>query len=296
VVERTSGLIQSLVRSTANDAERIADVMLMTALADGFISDVEFNRIREAMLTYAELEGITAQRITERANELRDNAPLFSEPRDQLVRELVHPKMRRLAITLAAKLVGFERPLQEEERALLYSLAQAFRIPDAERNSLLAPWTSPIFIGDTNNYERCLYNAPGRIQESSIFDAMASSGPPPDPEFKLLVHKVSATRSLIAQRFEGAEIHAIGEVLRVGPYGFRIDALFAYNLELYVARFLGPGEALHPLEHAILSTLMHRLDDAVKVLVVHAENLSSSDRVFLSALDPAVIRVERLET
>jgi hypothetical protein len=283
------------VRSTAADRERIADVMLMTALADAFINQTDFERIKDEMLGYAELDGITEAWIRQRADELRDNAPLFSEPRDHLVRELLDPKTRRLSISLAAKLVGDNRPLQEEERALLYSLAQAFKIPDGERNALLAPWTSPMFVGDTANYERCIFNAPGRAKNDSIFDAMTESDGPPNPEFKLLVHKISATRSLLSRNFDGAEIHAVGEVLRIGPYGFRIDALIAHNLELIILRFIGPGEALHPLEHSILATLVHRLDQSVKVIVVHADDLSSSDRVFLASVDPILIRTERLE-
>jgi hypothetical protein len=173
-------------------------------------------------------------------------------------------------------------------------LAESFRIPDPERNLLLVPWSSPSqFAPDSVNYQRCAFNDPSSLEQRSIFDAMAEAED--EAEFRMLVHKVAAVRNLMTKLFEGGELHAIGEILRVGPHGFRIDALIAHNLAHHVARFIGPGEALHPLEHSVLTLLAHQLDQAVQVLIVHAEDLSSSDRVFLAGLDPNVVRAERLE-
>lgn len=287
------GLIQSLVKNPAlSDRERIADVALMTALADSLISESALAQIIRSMLEYVELEGIAPEWMVRRTEELRDNAPLFSEIREQLVRELTDPRMRKLALSIAAKIVGSNRELLEEERAVLYSLAQAFRIPDGERNALLAPWRASIFIGDTLGFNRCEFNAPDLSTDQTIFEAMGAAVT--DPEFRLLVHKVSAARHLLTQTFEGGDIDAVGEVLRLGPYGFRIDTLFRHNLHHYIARFLGPAEALHPLEHSLLGMMAHRLDEAVHVLVVHSDDLSSTDRVFLAGLDQNVVRAERL--
>jgi hypothetical protein len=280
---------------TQSDRERIADVILMTALADALIAGPELERVKGLILAYSELEDLGRAWVDERADELSDNAPLFSEERRQLARELTDPSMRKIALSYATKIIAPDRPLQEEEQALLDSLAAAFRLSDSDRNTLLVPWNNPAqFAPDSFNYQRCEFNAPDRLKDQSIFESMAKTDE--DDEFRMLVHKVSAMRNLMTKLFEeGGEVHGVGGILRIGPYGFRIDALIAHDYAHHVARFLGPGEALHPLEHGVLSMMAHRLDSAVRVLVVHAEDLSHSDRVFLAGMDPNRVRPELLE-
>lgn len=289
------GLIRSLVVDADQASkERLADIVLMVALSDAFLSGAEFDRIKSAMLAYRELEGLRPEWIDERAEELKENAPLFSETRVQIARELVDPRLRRLGLSFAAKIAGDKRPLQEEEKTLLFSLAEAFRIPDAERDALTPPWSqAAIFVPDTTTYDHADFNAPDRKDDRTLFEAMI--GAETELQFRLLAHKLGAIRTLITQLFEGGELDAVGELLRVGPYGMRVDALISHDYEHYIARFLAAGEALYPLEHAILQTLAYELDPMAHVLIVHSGNLSPSDRIFLSAADPGLIRAERLE-
>jgi hypothetical protein len=303
---------------TTTDRQHLSEIVLMAALADSFITDEDLQRVIQTITTYGELEGVSESWLIDRANELKETAPLFSEARANLVRDLTDPRLRRLGLSLATKLVGSVRPSVEEEKALLYTLADAFRIAESERPRLLSSWMSDTtFTPDNTTYTRCAFNAPGKLTKYSLFDAMLHAES--EQEFRLLTHKVSATRFLIGKLFETAEILGLGEIVRVGPYGFRIDALIEHEtlgdtgvdvtgslritlsdsltpgFERYLTRYLAPGEALHPLEHGIIDALVHRLDESSHVLIVHSEDLSHGDRVFLQGMDPQKVRGERLE-
>src|SRR5262249_24325939 len=153
-------------------------------------------------------------------------APLFSEDREQLQRELTDPRARRLALSLAAKLVGEGRPLAEEERAMLVGLADNFKIPELERAALFLPWKQPSQFGGSSIYVRSHFNSPERTGNQSFFELMGAAEN--DTEFKMLTHKVAAVRHLITKLFEGAEVLAMGEAIRVGPYTFHADAIIEY--------------------------------------------------------------------
>jgi hypothetical protein len=284
------------------DRQRLADVVLMVALADSFVSDAELERIAESIGVYAELSGVSFDYIYPRIEELQLTAPLFSEEREQLVRELTNPRARRLALALAAKLVAESRELQEEERAMLVGLADAFKIPESERTAMFSNWAPPNTIGDTSSYQRCGHNAPERLEKKPFFEVMGATED--ESEFRMLAHKISAVRHLISKLFDGAEVLGVGELIRVGPYAFNSDAILEHIIpekqelgyQRYIARFLAPGEALHALEHGVLATLAHRLDQNAHILVVHTGDLSTGDRLFLGGFDPALVRAEHLET
>jgi hypothetical protein len=297
------GLLESVLSSVDGmvaTRKRLVDVILMVSLADSFVSDAELERIAESIGQYGELNGVSFDYIYPRIEELQLTAPLFSEEREHLVRELTDPRARRLSLALAAKLIGESRPLAEEERAMLVGLADAFKIPEAEHPSLFAPWSRPAF-GDASTYQLCGFNSPERTTKKTFFEAMG--GTENEAEFKMLAHKVTSTRHLITKSFEGAEILAVGEMIRVGPYAFHSDAIIEHSIKTqqevgyqrHVTRFLAPREALHPLEHSVLATLAHRLDDNARILIVHTGDLSSQDRVFLQGFDPNVLRAEHLE-
>lgn len=301
------GLLESVlsnVDATLEDRKRLADVVLMVALADSFASDAELERIAESIGSYAELAGVDFDYIYPRIEELQLTAPLFSEEREQLQRELTDPRARRLALTLAAKLVGETRPLAEEERAMLVGLADNFRIPELERAPLFTPWKHPSQFGGSSIYVRSHFNSPERAETQPFFEFMGTIEN--DTEFKMLTHKVAAVRHLITKLFEGAEVLAMGEAIPVGPYTFHSDAILEYlenaqgttqsiGYQRYIVRFLSTGETMHEAEHSILSTLIHRLDVNAHILVVHTSDLSTKDKVFLSGFDANLLRGEHLE-
>jgi hypothetical protein len=297
------GLLESVlsnVDKTLEDRKRLADVVLMVALADSFASDAELERVAESIGSYAELEGVDFDYIYPRIEELQLTAPLFSEERENLVRDLTDARARRLALALAAKLVGETRELAEEERAMLVSLADAFKIPEAERVALFAPWKSTAAFGDEKNFVRGTFNAPERTEKRSFFEIMSSEN---EATFKILTHKVTAVRHLITKLFEGAEVLGLGEAIRVGPYTFHADAILEHQqttsqeigYQRYITRFLSAGEAMHDTEHSILTTLVQRLDVNAHVLVVHTGDLSAHDKIFLQSFEPSLLRGEHLE-
>lgn len=275
----------------------------MVALADSFLQDDDVRAAIDAALGYGELEGLDRAWLADRAEELREDAPLFSRARAQLVRDLRDPSAQRLGLTLAAKLVASLRSLQEEERAVLMSLADSFKIPPAERPALFAPWqSSSTFVADAVSYHRSGFNAPDRLVKQTLFEAMRAAET--EQEFRLLAHKLRAVRSLISKLFDTADVLALGEIVRTGPYGFRIDGLIEHTslddttpgYQRWLVRALAPGEALHPLEHSVLSTLALRLDETAHVLIVHGGDLSATDRVFIQSFPPHQIREERVDS
>lgn len=297
------GVLESVlsnVDATVDDRKRLADVVLMVALADSFASDAELERIAESIGSYAELEGVDFDYIYARIEELQLTAPLFSEEREHLVRDLTDPRARRLSLALAAKLVGETRELAEEERVLLVSLADAFKIPEAERVPLFAPWRPGAVFGDEKSYVRSEYNSPERSERRAFFDAMGADS---DAEFRIFTHKVAAIRHLITKLFEGAEILGLGEPIPVGPYTFHADALIehqtptsqAIGYQRYITRILSAGESMHEAEHSILATLVQRLDVNAHILVVHTGDLTAQDKVFLQSFDATLLRGEHLE-
>lgn len=301
---KSRGLLESVlsnVDATLEDRQHLADVVLMVALADSFVSDAELERIAESIGSYAELTGVSFDYIYPRIEELQLTAPLFSEEREQLVRELTNPRGRRLALALAARLVPEGRALAEEERAMLMSLADAFKVPESERAALLSSWAPPDTFGDTSAYQRCSVNSPERLEKKPFFEMMGATES--EAEFRMMAHKVTSTRHLITKLFDGAEVLGVGEMIRVGPYAFHADAILEHivpekqdlGYQRYIARFLAPGEALHALEQGVLATLAQRLDQNAHILVVYSGDLSAGDRVFLNSFDPAIVRAEHLE-
>lgn len=269
----------------------MVDIILMAALADGSVSEETLDRIASTLQRNPRFEGLDWEWVLQRSQELALDAPLFSDARAALVEALVDPTSRRLGISLGAKIVSAERPLAEEERAILYSLAQAFDIPDAETEKLLEPW-SPDELDQ--GYLRSRYNDPNDLRAPPLFDAVAKA--PTDAEVRLLIYKLCAARRLADELAELGGLTGVGETIRVGDREYRVDAVF--DLETggrYLVRFLAEGEALYPAERPILSTLQARMNEESLLVIVHQGALSPPDSAFLRSLDQTKLRVERIE-
>lgn len=269
----------------------MVDIILMAALADGTLCDATLDRIAGTLQRHARFDGLEWEWVVQRSQELALDAPLFSDARAALVRSLADPASRRLGISLAAKIVSAERPLAEEERAILYSLAEAFDIPEPELDELLKPWAEEERV---EGYLRSRYNDPNDPQAPSLFDAMARTDS--DSELRLLMYKLCAARRLADSVADEGTLAGVGENIRVGPREYRVDAMI--DLETggrYVVRFLAEGEALYPAERAILSTLQARMNEESLLVIAHQGTISGPDTAFLRGLDQTKLRIERIE-
>lgn len=277
---------------TAPELDRICDVILMAALAEGFLADPEIHQISRTIAGYREFESIPPEVIALRADVLVEEAPLFPETRTRVVQELTDPRLRRLALSFAAKVVSDRSPLKEEQRALLFSMAEIFQISEEEREHLFLPWRQPQTTRMCTGYTRCSFNDPGEVGERSLWGEMSIAQ---GDQFKMLTHKVRAIRSAIDKLCDGATISALGEALPVGPYAFRADAILRFGDRHFVCRFLSESEELYPVEHTLLPMLEDRLELDVAIVIGYSGCLAPADEAFLRRVDPMRIRPEILE-
>lgn len=288
--ERAKRLESALLDPTdERTREILTDVILMVALADPPMSYEDIERVTRAAATYVELEGISSEWIARRSRELRADAPHFQNTRPHLAQELAEPRARRFALGLAAKVFGEERGLRDEESALLHLLADAFRIPRSERNLLFSPWNAPRGRDGESRRVRSAFNAPDG-PAMSLFDAMFEAEN--DTAFRLLTQKLSALRTVVTKFFEGAEVLEIGELIPIGPHGFRADGILAHKSQHWIVRLLAKDESLHPLELSILVMLLQRLNENTHVLIAHAGPLFDRDREALDSRGMDLIRRE----
>ena len=263
------------------------EVLLMAALADGDLTPDEYDRIGRAMRDHPGLAGIDWDLVVHRAGQLAEDAPLFFETRQALPLRIAEPDERRRAIALAARVVGAERPLVDEERAVLTSVADTFEIPESELQALLGPSESAPASGSNHlGFVRCDFNAPDDPAHRDLFTALRAAED--DEQRRLVLFKLTAARHVQWRlSAEGpVELLKTGERLRFGPDVFRVDALFERSGTRILARFLSSDEALHRREHAILKVLADRLPETASLLVAHEGPLSPEDRSFVEGFDP----------
>ncbi|MCK6544907.1 hypothetical protein L6R52_03505 [Myxococcota bacterium] len=293
--------IFSGIDSPLSARRHLAEMVLMVALADAFLGDADLAQLLRALATYAELQGLDPAWLAQRAAELREGAPLFSEARAQLARDVDAPNLARLGLALAAKLVARARPLGEEEKVMLHGLADALRIPRPERAQLFAPWRPSTVYKPDARFVPCPFNDPERPEHLEFFDAMRTTAS--DGEFRMLTQKVTTLRAAISKLFDTAEVLAVGEAIGVGPFLLRTEALVERandaddepGFQRWLVRCLAPQEALHPAEHAMIATLALRLDESAHILVVHSDELSATDKVFLQSQPSNLVRTERVD-
>jgi hypothetical protein len=297
VVERSKkdsrGLLQALLGfgdRSARRRETIIDLLLMAGLADGSLSLIDEDRIARAIQSQSELQGFDWDDLVDRIEIIQSDAPLFSETRARLVRDLDDAEARRSALSLTSRFLG--SPLGHEELVLLSALADAFQIPVGEREVLLAPWTEadPFQLG----YVRCSFNNPEAPRRQTLFEAMERTES--DPELALLTFKLTAARVALTKLSEDAELIALGELIDLGGESFRVDALLQAQDRSFLARFLGKGEAMYPGERLLLEALVERLNPGASLLIGHADPaLAPPDEAAFRKLRPGSAITERVE-
>lgn len=272
------GLLRNLALTRSQqrtEQEVLVDVVFMAVLADGLSSDAKIEQAAKTLESYAEIQGLPGERLRARAEELRLDAPFFSDVRADIATDLVHGPTRRLALTLAAKVAAGSRPLESEELAVLQALGTDFAIPEREREHLIQPWTRGGGAGAPKGYRVCGFNDPASRPVISVFDYLGHA--PGNDQFVLAMHKLHAIRGVMSRWFESGEIVAAGESIGIGPHFFRIDAYLTWQDQRLLFRFLAPGEALHPLERDIIELLVYRLEVGAKMILVPAGVLAPED-------------------
>jgi uncharacterized tellurite resistance protein B-like protein len=276
------GFWSSLFSSGRPERELLADVVLMTALADGALSEGERDGLARAMREEDELAGISWDWILERAKVLAEDAPLFGDARRAVEEQLADPFRRRQSIALAARVIGADRQLAEEERAILLSLAQGFGIDERETNKILEE------TGAGSAFVRLRFNDPRVADASTLFDALTDARA--DDAIAALLFKPRAIRTAMTTLAPGGKLVEVGERMQIGLHQLRIDGTIELGPKKWHLRCLAPNESMHADERIVLKMLAGQLGEDTQVVVVHESELYAADDAFLQSQDPARIR------
>lgn len=272
----------------ARQKEAILDLLLMVSLADGQASMVDLDRIARAIETHPELANTDWDDVLSRLEIVREDGPLFSDTRERVIRELSDPALRRFALTLAARCASV--PLVQEERLLLVALADAFAIPEAERESIFAPWSlaDPTRLG----YVRSSFNDPRARERITWAEALGRAES--DEELAILVFKATAARTAMTKLSATTQLLTVGDLIEAGDRSLRVDAFLRVDDRAWLARFLAKGEAMFPEEHALWPEILERMESSVSLYIGYADKLPPPDEAALRRLNPDRILVERL--
>jgi hypothetical protein len=270
------------------------EVLLMAGLAEGEPTSGLFDRIARAMRDHPRLRGADWDWVVGRAAELSLEAPLFFDARVAAIDALTDGDDQRLALALAARIVGGGRELADETRAVLGALGQGFGISDPELGVLLSP--SGVTDSTDLGFARCSFNDPRARTDATLLESLRAADD--DAQRRLLLFKLAAVRRL-AWRW-GPEprmrLLKLGEPLHVDASRLRVDAVVEHAGRRTLARCVAAGEALHREEHALLKTLAERLPETARVRVVHEGPLSPEDASFIKGVDPARLTTVELDS
>ena len=283
------GRLLSFLGSDSIQQKRMVDVILMAALADDALSQLTFDLIAKAMQRHPELQGLSWEWVVARSQELALDAPLFSDVRRELSGELSDRSLRRLAISLAAKIVGSGRPLRNDERAILSELGFELEIMGTDLDALLVPSQGE----EARGFFRAPCNDP-RDDAPTLFDAIAKSKD--DDELRLLTYKLYALRRIVDELLPGGEVVSVAQKVQLGPHSSRVDAVIdVANAGQTFVRCLADGEALHPAEHAALSGISGELKTLSFLMIAYQGSIAPMDQELLDGLDPTKLRVEKVD-
>lgn len=284
-------LFENLFRGggDARQKEALIDLLLMAAMADGVISQADLDRVARAIETESALSGLDWDRVRDRVPSIEEDAPLFSETRARVTRTLKSRELQSLGLELAAQFLG--EPLEDEEKALLRSLAEAFDLDHETTEDLIVPWRKidPLQAG----YRRCRWNDPEGNPGLNLFQAVADSTD--DEELALLSFKLAAARAAMTALSETAELVSVGESITLGDEVFRVDALIRVQGQSYIARFLDENEAMYPREHDLLPRVLEHMESSASIYVGYAGALAPPDEGALQLLDATRVRSQKLE-
>lgn len=284
-------LFESLFRGGGDTRQKDAliDLLLMAAMADGVISQGDLDRVARAIETESALSGIDWDRVRERVPAVEEDAPLFSETRARVTASLKSKDLQSLGLELAAQFLG--EPLEDEEKALLRSLAEGFDLDHETTEDLIVPWRKidPLQAG----YRRCRWSDPEGDPGLSLFQAVADATD--DEELALLSFKLAATRAAMTALSDAAELVSVGETISLGAEVFRVDALIRVQGQSFVARFLDENEAMYPREHDLMPRVLEHMDSSASIYVGYAGALAPPDEGALQLLDATRVRTQKLE-
>lgn len=284
-------LFESLFRGSGDTRQKDAliDLLLMAAMADGVISQADLDRVARAIETESALSGVDWDRVRERVPAIEDDAPLFSETRARVAAQLKSKELQALGLELAAQFLG--EPLEEEEKALLRSLAEGFQLDHETTEDLIVPWrkVDPLQSG----YRRCRFNDPEGSPQLTLFQAVSDATD--DEELALLTFKLAAARAAMTALSESAELVSVGESIELGDEVFRVDALIRVAGQSFIARFLDEDEAMYPKEHALMPRVLEHMDSSASIYIGYAGALAPPDEGALQLLDATRVRSQKLE-
>ncbi|MBI4818278.1 MAG: hypothetical protein HY791_18585 [Deltaproteobacteria bacterium] len=285
-----SGLFRSLLgvlKLRGGEATALVDVLLLAALSEGPLDQASLDRLARALRAHDELSGVSWSDVLERRHIVEAEAPSFTTTRARLLSELDSPRLRRLGLALAAEMI-----LESgQDQRTLRDLAKHFQIPDADAEKILDPWTSADPFA--SSYRRLAFDAPTSFDAASLDQALwrVSS----NEELALLSFKLVAARLTLNLLGPEASVTALGELAELDGQVFRVDALIETPKKSYLARFLGPGEALNPSELALFPKLAPRLLPNASLLLGHVDTLSPADEAMLELIDRSRMNVMPLE-
>ncbi|MEO1230357.1 MAG: hypothetical protein AAFZ18_15750 [Myxococcota bacterium] len=245
--------------------EAMLELAVLTLLAAERWDEVARDRLGRALArppfagpTWAEVEAV--------ASRLADEAPLFTEARDRVEAKLRAHAHAEAAIALAARLVG------DQAADADFLLADV-----AERLEVELPDARPPLPG----FERARFDDPGDPDDLPFETALglAESG-----ERRLLMHKLVATRHVLARLGAWARVAELGRRLPHEGLVLRADAVLESDRGRHLCRFLAPGEALHATERRVLPSLVASLRPDERWLLAHGQPLSPVDETFLATL------------
>lgn len=244
-----------------------AELALIAALAEEGLDQLALDRIARGAVTEVALAGLDWDWLLERAEQLRAEAPLFSEAREQVVAELARSSVASPALAFAARLVSGSNA--GEAQALLSDLARRLGL------SLPSP------AGPLPGLTRARFDDPEDATEVPFHVALARAEA---EERRLLLGKLQLARACLRRLGGRSRILELGPRIPMGPILLRLDASISGPDGVYNARLLAAEEALHPAEHGPLAELAARLPPGERLLVGHASPLWPPDAAALAAL------------
>lgn len=265
-------------------AEPMLEVLLMAGLAEGEPTPALFDRIARAVRDQPRLQSADWDWIVHRAGELAAEAPLFFDARSGVIEALGDAEDQRLALALAARIVGGGHALSDETRAVLGALGRGFGIAEPELDALLAP-----AITDSSDlgFVRCAFNDPRADASVTLLESLRSAAD--DAQRRLLLFKLAAARRLAWTWGADGSVRVLklGEPLRFDALHLRVDVVVERDGRRGLTRCVAPGEALHREEYALIKTLTDRLPETAQVVIVHEGPLSPEDDSFVRGVDPS---------
>lgn len=266
-----------MLKLRSGETEAVIDLLLLVALSEGPIDQVMSDRLARALRDHEELAGVAWADVLERRRAVEADAPAFSAIRARILSKLESPRLRRFGLALAAEFLADG----SAGRKILDELAALFGLARSEAEKLLDPWTSADPFA--SSYHRLSFEAPASFEAETFEQALwrVSS----HEELGLLSFKLLAARLALGALGSDARIEAFGEVAELDGEPFRVDALLATPRKSYLARFLGPGEALTSNEHTLLPRLAARLEASASILVAHSDALSPADEELIRGIE-----------